>query len=83
MTENEFIWKIEHGDDIMFDVRDRHYVIITWDDEGIRIAEQNSGSEGQYFETAKDLIDSFLVGDIPLRDVVSEIRITNYTLVRE
>ena len=83
MTTNDFIWKIEHGDDVMFDVRGHHYVIFTWDDEGIRIVERNTGAEGQYFHTAEELIDGFLVDGIKLRDVVEEVKITAYTLVKE
>ena len=83
LTRNDLIWKIDHGDDIMFDVRGRHYVIFTWDDEGIRILEQNKSELGQKYKTPEELVDRFIVDGSPLKDIVSEIRITNYTLVRE
>ncbi len=83
LTRDEFIWKIDHGDDIMFDVRGRHYAIFTWDDDGIRIIEQNKSEAGQKFKTSEELVDEFVVDGLYLNDVVSEIKITNYTLVKE
>ena len=83
MTRDEFIWKIEHGDDIMFDVLNRHFVIITWPDEGIRIAEQNTSDEGQLFQTAEELVDHFSIGKHIISSVLDSLVITDYTLVKE
>ena len=85
MTRDKFIWKIEHGDDIMFDVAGRHFAIFTWmvEDKGICICEQNVSDSHRYFQTAEDLIDNFFVGDTPLADLVEKIVITDYTLVKE
>ena len=85
MTRDKFIWKINHGDDILFDVGDRHFAIFTWaiDEKGICICEQNINDSKQYFETAEDLVDNFFIGEKPLSDLVQDIVITEYTLVKE
>ena len=83
MSRDEFVWKIEHGDDIMFDINGRKFVIFTWDEDGIRIVEQNSNSDGLVYKEANELLDKFLVDGIPLKEVVGDITITAYTLVRE
>ena len=82
LTRNDLIWKINHGDDIMFDVRGRHFSIFTWDDEGIRIIEQNKADPGQQFKTPEMLVDNFTVDGTPLMDILSKVEITSYTLVR-
>ena len=83
MTREDLIWKIEHGDDIMFDVHGRHFTILTWYEEGINIGEQNKAQGGEFFQTAEELLNYFLVEGVPLKDMVTEIVITDYTLVRE
>lgn len=82
MTRNEFIWKIEHGDDIMFDVAGRHYTIVTWPDEGIRIVEQNTNSDGIIYPSANELVEKFTVGSTPLAELCDKIVITSYTFVQ-
>ena len=80
MTKNELISKIKDGYDIMFDVREKHYTILTWTSEGIAIGEQYpNDNEIQYFKTAEELVSQFNVGDIPLAELASEIKITEYT----
>ena len=83
MTRNELIWKIDHGDDIMFDVSGKGYVIFTWPDDGIRIGEQNSDDGDMTFQTSEDLIDNFSIKGVPLADLIDKIVITSYTLVRD
>jgi len=64
----------------MFDVGDRHYTIFTWMDEGIGINEQypNDG-DFQYFETAEDLVNNFMVDGKFLGELVDRVIITEYT----
>lgn len=83
MTKDEFIWKIEHGDDIMFDAHGRHFTILTWPEEGINIGEQNLAHGGEFFQTAEELLNNYHIGGEPLVNMVAEIEITDYTLVRE
>ena len=80
MTKNEFINKIERGSDIMFDVHDKHFTILTWCNEGIGIDEQHPNEKGmQYFETASELAEKFLVNNIPIGNLVNNIIITDYS----
>lgn len=85
MTRDEFIQKIEHGDDIMFDVFGKHYVIFTWDkdDRGICICEQNVDGSEYYFATAEELVDYFSVNGKTLAEIAGDIVITDYTLAEE
>ncbi len=83
MTKSDFVWKIEHGDDIMFDVSAKHYTIFTWDEKGIFIGEQNVDDDGEYFDTAEDLVSKFIVDGVPLENIIDSVNITEYTLVRE
>ncbi len=80
MTRAEFVEKIENGSDIMFDVRGKHFTILTWPDDGIAIDEQypNDGNV-KYFRTAEELVDGFFVDGKPIANIADEIRITEYT----
>lgn len=79
MTKTEFISQIDNGYDIMFDVLDRHFTIVTWLDEGIGIGEQNKNSPPEIFRTAKELVECFKVDDRTLADLVERIKITQYS----
>ena len=80
MKKSEFIVKIENGRDIMFDVGEHHYTIITWLDEGIGIGEQNKPqSEILIYPDADALLKDFLVDDKPLGDLTENIVITDYS----
>lgn len=80
MTKSELIEQIENGSDIMFDVAKKHFTILTWTDDGIAIGEQfpNDG-ELQYYESAEDLVEGFMVNGRPLGSLVNDIVITQYT----
>lgn len=80
MTKNELIDKIDKGYDIMFSVLEKHYTIITWMDEGIAIGEQypNDGML-QFYDTAEELVDGFMVGGKSLGELSDRINITDYT----
>ena len=80
MTRAEFVEKIENGSDIMFDVRGKHFTILTWPDDGIAIDEQypNDGNV-KYFRTVEELVDGFFVDGKPIANIADEIRITEYT----
>lgn len=80
MTRAEFVEKIENGSDILFDVRGKHFTILTWPDDGIAIDEQypNDGNI-KYFGTAEELVDGFFVDGKPIANIADEIRITEYT----
>ena len=80
MTRAEFVKKIENGSDIMFDVRGKHFTILTWPADGIAIDEQhpNDGNV-QYFDSAEALVDGFSVDGKQLAVIANEIRITDYT----
>ncbi len=80
MTRNEMISKIENGSDIMFDVKGRHFTILTWLPEGIGIDEQHPhDGNTQYFDTAEDLIDQYTIDGKSLSELAKEIVITDYT----
>ena len=79
MTSTDFIEKIKHGSDIMFDVSGKHYTILTWPDEGIVICEQNVAREERCFDSAESLVEKFEVNGVPLVDLCHEIVITDYT----
>ena len=82
MTREELIWKIDHGDDIMFDVLGRHYAIFTWafDEDGICICEQNVSDSEKYFKTADELVDNYSIESFTLASLAGQIKITDYTL---
>ncbi len=82
MTREEFVWKIEHGDDIMFDVAGKHFAILTWtmEEEGICISEQNVRESNQYFQSAEELVDNYSIEGFTLASLVDQIKITDYTL---
>ncbi len=84
MSKKDLIWKIEHGDDSMFDVGNRHFTILTWPVEGIVIGEQfpNDGHD-ETFPTAEELLDGFTIDGIPLAELVHIVKITDYTQVIE
>lgn len=80
MTKSEFVDKIERGSDIMFDVYDKHYTILTWCDDGIGIDEQHPNEKGmQYFETTSELVEKFLINNIPIGELINKIIITDYS----
>ena len=84
MTRDEFVWKIDHGDDIEFSVGGRKYVIFSWwYDDGFNIVEAYSDGDGDTYQTAEELIDNFMVGEKALRDLLDDVKITGYTQVRE
>lgn len=78
MSKNDFIKKIENGSDIMFDVAGKHYVILTWCDQGIEISEQGEDNP-QYYKTAEELVNSFRIHDVMLSDLCDNLKITDYT----
>jgi hypothetical protein len=79
MTKNEFIEKIESGSDIMFDVSDRHFTIVTWLDEGIGIGEQYKNEPLKVYDTVEDLISKFKVDNKALEELCDKIVITQYS----
>lgn len=85
MTRNDFIKKIEHGDDIMFNVRGKHFSIFTWEKEerGICICEQKNADSEKYYATAEDLVDNFIVKGQTLAEIAGDVVITDYTLSGE
>lgn len=72
--------KIEKGSDIMFDVMGRHFTILTWHEKGIAIDEQhpNDGNM-QFFSSAEELVNGFMVDGKPLADIADKVVITDYT----
>lgn len=80
MKKNEFILKVENGRDIMFDVGNHHYTIITWLDEGIGIGEQNKPESGiSTYPDVDTLLKEFQVDDKPLEKLIENIMITDYS----
>lgn len=80
MTKADFVEKIENGSDIMFSVSGKQFTILTWMDDGIAIGEQHpNDGDLQYYDTAEDLVDSFLVDGKPLGSLSSNIKITQYS----
>ncbi len=80
MTKHEFVKKIEDGRDIMFDVNGRHFVIFTWPEEGIGIAEQDpAGDTLHYYETPELLLDGFMIDGTSLSSLCGSVVITDYS----
>ena len=80
MTKADLIEKIENGSDIMFSVAGKQYTILTWTDDGIAIGEQHpNDSDLQYYDTAEDLVENFMVDGKSLGAIASNVRITQYT----
>ena len=78
MTKEEFKDLIENGRDIMFDVSGKHYTILTWWDDGILIAEQNTENHKGVFSNEADLLDNYHIDGIPLGKLSEQIVITQY-----
>ena len=80
MTKADLIEKIKTGSDIMFSVAGKQYTILTWTDDGIAIGEQHpNDGELQYYDTAEDLVERFVVDGKPLEAIASNVRITQYS----
>ncbi len=78
--KNEFAIKIENGRDIMFDVGNRHYTIVTWFGNGVSIGERgNSESSITTYPDADTLLKEFLVDGKPLGDLIDGVVITDYS----
>ena len=85
MTRKELIEKIKYGDDIMFDVCGKHFVIFTWDadEKGIYISEVDPVDCEEYFQTIEDLLNGYFIDGHSLGDVAEEIVIRDYTLASD
>ena len=80
MTRDDFIEKIENGRDILFEVAGKQFTILTWMDEGIGIGERNCPQKPiQYFSTAQELVDGFMIHDISLSSLIHTAKITDYS----
>lgn len=80
MTKAELIEKIETGSDIMFSVAGKQFTILTWTDDGIAIGEQHpNDGDLQYYDTAEDLVESYMVDGKPLGAIASKVKITQYS----
>ena len=79
MTKTEFISQIDNGYDIMFDVLDRHFTILTWLDEGVGIGEQCKNTPLEIFRTAEELVECFRVDGRTLAELAEAIKITQYS----
>ena len=80
MTRNEFIAKIENGRDVLFTVAGKGFTILTWPAEGIAIGDwSRPNDKPQFFQTAQELVDNFMVHNVPLKDLVHKIVITEYS----
>lgn len=74
------IEKIKNGNDIMFDINGRHYTILTWTENGIGIGEQfPNDADFEYFKSAEELVDNFMIDGIPLGNIANAVKITEYT----
>ncbi len=80
MKKSEIAAKIESGRDIMFDVGNRHYTIITWLDDGIGIGEQDKPENGiSVYPDVDTLLKEFRIDNSPLESLVEKIVITDYS----
>lgn len=80
MTKADFVEKIENGSDIMFSVSGKQFTILTWMDDGIAIGEQHpNDGDLQYYDTAEDLVERFMIDGKPLGAIASNIKITQYS----
>jgi hypothetical protein len=83
MTRNEFIKKIECGDDIVFTIGSRGYTIITWPEDGPIIGEWDRPESQRQYSTAEEMVDTFNIDGTPLAKLTEMVFIVSYTLVRE
>lgn len=80
MTRNEWKKLIEDGSDIMFDVRGKHFTILTWTEGGINIGEQYPVDDpGVCFPSASALLDEYRIDGVSLGDLSGEVKITDYS----
>lgn len=80
MTRSEWEKLIEDGRDIMFDVRGKHYTILTWFADGINISEQDPVDDpGVCFPSAAALLDEYRIDGVSLGDLSGEVKITDYS----
>lgn len=79
MDKKELIQLIEKGSDIMFDCLGKHFTILTWTDDGIYIAEQDTEKNEQTFSTATELVDNYIIKGKPLRECLDSLKITDYS----
>ena len=80
MTRNEWEKLIEDGRDIMFDVQGKHFIILTWFDDGIYISERDPvEDQGMCFPTAAALLNEYRIDGVPLGNLSAEIRIIDYS----
>lgn len=80
MTVSDFEALIDNGRDIMFDVSGKHYTVLTWTEGGICIDEQDpNGGNEFYFISGEKLVDGFLVNGVPLRNLIDDVIITDYS----
>ena len=80
MDKDEFIQKIKKNSDIMFDINEKHYTILTWCDDGISICEQNSTEKPSCYSSAEELVNNYKVQGMPIGQLAPIIKITDYTI---
>ncbi len=80
MTKEELIQLIDNGSDILLDVMNRHFTILTWPEQGIAIGEQypNDGKM-RYFNTPAELVEMFVINGKTLAMLADQIVITQYS----
>lgn len=70
----EFVNEIEMGLDIEFLYNGKHYSLGPVNG-GFEIAEAYRQETAQVFPTARDLVEKYMIGDKPLKDIVTEIEL--------
>ena len=79
MTKTKLNDLINEGSDIMFSVDGRSFTIITWTDDGIAVGEQSpNDGDLEFFKTAEDLLENFMVNGTPLGELAEKVIITQY-----
>lgn len=78
MTQREFIDLIDMGNDIMFDISDKSFSIISVID-GVNIAEQITEKNEAVFKDGNSLLKNYLIDGVPLADCFDQIVITHCT----
>lgn len=78
MTQREFIDLIDLGNDIMFDIGNKSFSIISVMD-GVNIAEQITEKNEAVFKDGNSLLKNYLIDGVPLTDCFDQIVITHCT----
>ena len=80
MTKEELVSLIEDGSDIVFEVNDKSFTILTWTEGGISIAEGYKPETEKKYKIATDLVSEYIIdGTNTLASFANDVRIVEYS----